>query len=526
MTSETPGPFVPVDTEVAPARHGRTDIVVRNTALTLVRMVLTFGVGLLAARFVLQALGETDFGLLTSLGGGLYLVSVLDDGLRTSLQRHLAFAIGRGDVAKARSVFNNGIVLYGSLALLAGLAGILLMPVLMAVIKIPEDRIGAARLLYLAVLAQVTLVMAVAPFSAAFVARQRLGIPTGIRFLQSFATLAIAVVLTRYAGDRLVAYGVLNAVAVLTLLFAQAGLAAWLIPEARFERTRPSRRDMSELLAFGGWAVLGSMAWSLRYRVGAVLLGAFFLPSLVAGYGVALQVNAYAQMLAGVAWMVTAPAMTQLVAQQEKSLVRELAKSMSKLNGLLVLGVFAPLLVLMPEVLSLWLGDVPPGSVTMTRLVVGSTCLSLLVSGVTVVIYAADHVRSFALLQTGLTAVQVALAIIGFFMVPDHPELFPAVVFVTGLLWIPTVIVIYRRASGLGVRAWMREVLVPCAVTLLPPLALLALGGRLLGGTTGILLGVAGYALALVPLAWRFGLDDRERDRLARALAKFLPRPT
>lgn len=68
-----------------------------NTCIMYARVALTMGVTLLSSRWVLLALGESDFGIYSLVAGMLSLLSFLNVTMASSTQRFLSYSLGKGD---------------------------------------------------------------------------------------------------------------------------------------------------------------------------------------------------------------------------------------------------------------------------------------------------------------------------------------------------------------------------------------------------------------------------------------------
>ena len=79
--------------------------IAKNTMFLYIRMFLMLFVGLFTSRIVLNALGETDYGIYNIIGGVVVLFSFLNQALTSAKQRFLNFNIGNGDFKKVESVF-------------------------------------------------------------------------------------------------------------------------------------------------------------------------------------------------------------------------------------------------------------------------------------------------------------------------------------------------------------------------------------------------------------------------------------
>ena len=104
--------------------------IAKNTLALYFRMFLLMAIGLYTSRVVLNALGETDFGIYGAVGGIVSMCSLLSGSLASAISRFLTVELGKNDVARLREVFSMSIIvilLYqGSIAMLASVLAPLL----------------------------------------------------------------------------------------------------------------------------------------------------------------------------------------------------------------------------------------------------------------------------------------------------------------------------------------------------------------------------------------------------------------
>ena len=82
--------------------HRETRIA-RNTLMLYVRMFVLMLVGLYTSRVVLEALGETDFGVYGVVGGVVAMFTIISGALNSAVQRFITFEMGKGPIGSARS---------------------------------------------------------------------------------------------------------------------------------------------------------------------------------------------------------------------------------------------------------------------------------------------------------------------------------------------------------------------------------------------------------------------------------------
>ena len=123
--------------------------IAKNTMFLYIRMFLMLFVGLFTSRIVLNALGETDYGIYNIIGGVVVLFSFLNQALTSATQRFLNFNIGKGDFKKVESVFcmslNSYIILSAIFLIVSETLGLWFVN---TQLNIPTERMNAANWVY------------------------------------------------------------------------------------------------------------------------------------------------------------------------------------------------------------------------------------------------------------------------------------------------------------------------------------------------------------------------------------------
>ena len=71
--------------------------VIVNTLAQNIRSLLNIGLSLYSARIVLDALGESDYGIFSLVGGVIAMLGFVTNAMVVSTQRHLSFLYGQKD---------------------------------------------------------------------------------------------------------------------------------------------------------------------------------------------------------------------------------------------------------------------------------------------------------------------------------------------------------------------------------------------------------------------------------------------
>lgn len=113
------------------------------------RMFVTMLFGIYTSRIVLEALGETNFGIYNVVGGIVIILNFLNATLVASTQRYINMSLGERSASYTKDVFSAAIKIHHVLSLiivlLAETIGFWFMN---TVLTIPEDRVFAANVIY------------------------------------------------------------------------------------------------------------------------------------------------------------------------------------------------------------------------------------------------------------------------------------------------------------------------------------------------------------------------------------------
>ena len=75
-------------------------------------------VGLYTSRVVLEALGETDYGVYTVVGGVVAMFTIISGALNSAISRFITFEMGKGEGAQPNKVYSTAVTIQFILALI------------------------------------------------------------------------------------------------------------------------------------------------------------------------------------------------------------------------------------------------------------------------------------------------------------------------------------------------------------------------------------------------------------------------
>jgi O-antigen/teichoic acid export membrane protein len=497
-----------------------------NTAATYTRSVIAIGFALFSSRWVLNALGQTDFGLFSVVGSLILFITFLNNLLSGSTARHYAFSIGQGDPAEVNCWFNASLSIHLCLALALVLAGWPIGQYVVAyVLKIPPARLDACLWVFRISLASAFASMLSVPFVAMFTAKQHISELAAWGIVQSALAFTLAFLLRYAPGDRLFFFAAGTVAIIVLVQAAQILRALRVFEECRVDCGKWFDRDrLREIFSFAGWNLFGWAGVLFRDQGSAILLNLFFGANVNAAYGIASQVSTQTNQLSAAMLGAFSPEVTACEGRGDRERMLSLSQRASKFGTILVLLFAVPLIVEMHYVLKLWLGTPPPYTELFCQLILAAFLVDRLSVGYMLAVNAHGRIAgyqatvgtillltlplSWVFLKLGLAPTSIGVAFICTMTVTSLGR----------VLW-------GRRLFGIPVARWFGSVVWPCAlVALLSTAAALVPYCLLPSSFARLALVTAASALGSLLVSWYLALDDPERGFVAESARKFSSR--
>lgn len=343
--------------------------IVKNTLILYFRMFFTMAVSLYTSRLVLKALGVEDLGIYNVVGGVVAMMGVVKGVMSGSTARYLNFALGKDDFDLAQKYFNVCLVIYYALSIILFLmAESVGLWFLNSKLVIPENRIFAANCLYqFAVVSAINQLLA-APYNAAIIAHEKMGIFAYISFLEVFLKLLVVFALYITIFDRLIVYGLLVLLCDLAIRSVYRRYCKKHYRECIFHFYK-EKSLYKEMLGYSGWNLFGALAGMIKGQGLNVLLNIFFNPSVNASRALSYQINHAANLFVNNFYTAVKPQITKYYAKGCINEMHDLVCRSAKLSFFLFFVLTLPVFIETPFIVNLWLGQLPECVVEFTRLI-------------------------------------------------------------------------------------------------------------------------------------------------------------
>lgn len=437
-------------------------LIAKNTIILYSRMVFVMFVSFYTSRLILQALGNTDFGLYNVVGGLMGMMSILTIAVATGYQRFQNVAIVSKDPTEYQRVVS---VSFGIQLVIAGVAFLLGETIglwfLNTQMTIPEDRMLAANVIFQNSIVMFVLGLMNTPLHAIITAHERMDVYAYISIFTSLAKLVVALILGHVFSDRLIFYGFSFLVIELITILITYLIAKNIYPDLTM---RPSfdKKTLKEMFGFSIWTLYGSLSFVLKGNGLNILLNVFFGPVVNAARGIAYQVSGAAEMLHNNLLVAIRPQITKNYAMKNYEEMNSLVYFASRASFLLLFALAVPIFFSTEFFLNLWLGnDYPEFTVIFIRLVLMTSLFACVANPIDTIALATGRIRTYEIVCGSVILMIVPMAYLVLKLGGTPPSALLVSLFITILVHAVRIFMV-RRLIDFPIVSYTKKVIWPC----------------------------------------------------------------
>ena len=433
--------------------------IAKNTMLLYVRMFVLMLVGLYTSRVVLNALGETDYGIYSVVGVVVAMFTMISGALNSAVSRFIAFELGKGDLSRLNKVYCTSVNIQ---LLLALIVVILAEPIGLWFIEnkmtIDPVRIPAATwVLHFSLLAFVVNLMSV-PQMASITAHEKMSAYAYIGILDGLLRLGVAFMILKSPIDRLVYYAMLMAAVVIVVRITYGIYCRLKFEECRY-RFIFDGPLAKEMFSFAGWNFIGVTSGVLRDHGGNILVNLFSGPVVNAARGIAVQLNGSVQSFVTNFMTAVNPQITKSYAAGDHKYVFSLIGKSSRMAFYLLSLMAIPIIFNTELLLQLWLKEVPEHTVLFVQLFLMFAMSEALSLPLITAMLATGNIRNYQLAVGSVQLLNIPLSYL-FLKLGAIPEITVVVAIALSQVCLFVRLVMFSRASGFSVPGFVSEVYV------------------------------------------------------------------
>ena len=336
---------------------------VKNSLMLYLRMFVNMAVSLFTSRLILNALGESDFGIYNVVGGIVVMFTFINGSMTSSTSRYLTVSLAKDPLLKLKKTFNFAVTVHFILAVLIFiLAETIGLWFFYNKLVIPEERIHVAFVLYQLSIATTMLSIMSVPYNASIISHEKMGAFAYISISDVFLKLFIVYAVIYLPWDRLLVYALLLFITQIINQFIYIVYCRFKFEECRFSFSW-DKALFREMCGFAGWNMAGNFAFICYTQGLNILINMFFGPSVNAARGIAVRVQGTVSNFSSNFQTAIHPQITKNYATGNLEYMRTLIYAESKFSFFLLLFLSLPIIIEAKTILTWWLVNVPQNTV-------------------------------------------------------------------------------------------------------------------------------------------------------------------
>lgn len=498
-----------------------------NTIATYGRTLLAVFLGLFSSRWVLEALGEIDYGLMGVVGSVLVFITLFNALTTAANARYFAFSIGQKDIEMTRKWFNSALsisLLLPSILLIVGLiAGEY---VIRYFLSIPDGRLLTSLWVFRISLSTAYITMLCAPFLAMFTAKQNIAELSIWGMVISVTTFLFVYCLSSIPGNKWLIYSI--GISSITSLFTiiQAIRAARKYSECKivFSYWFNGAR-IKEMFSYSFWTLFGGLGGLLYHNGLAIVLNKFFPPSLFpsvnASYTIGHTVAGHTQTISSSLSGAFMPEIVSSEGRGDRERVITLMFKSIRLSFVIISIVVFPILFQTEFILTAWLRTPPEYAALFCRTMLVAFLFMRLVGSFDSAICATGRIKFYQITMLSLAGCTIIIAAI---LLSLGVGIYSVCAVIVGysLMFNVVSLVFCKKLVGISIWEWIQHVVKPVMSTV----AFNVLIGSLLlygtGGLTSVVrffIVVPVIVISATVINWFLLTDKDEKMRIKQMIA-------
>lgn len=493
-----------------------------NVVATYGRSLFALVCGLFTGRWVLMALGETDYGLFGVIAGLTVFLAFFNSILAGAIARFYAVSIGQAKIAQdhdaaieeSRRWFNTALSVHTAIPFILIVVGY---PVGMWAVEsfltISPERLEASRWVFRFVCISCFVGMVNVPFQAMYTAKQYIAELTIYSFVTTTLNVGFLYFMVTHPGDWLAKYALWTCLLSVVPQIIICLRALQVFPECRIRfQYWYDKKRLAQVGSYAGWQALGTFCSMLRTQGLIILANKMFGPKVNAAQTVATTVSGHASTLSGALTGAFTPAIVTAYGEGNMGKMRVMALRSCRFALLLSLLFMLPLALELPEIIHLWLKEPPTYAIGLCWCALVTYLIDISTQGHLVAVNARGKIASYQVVLSVVNVFTLPLAYVVIRMGFGVYASLGGVAIVGITLNTLGRLVFARYLTAMSIRKWVSGVVMPIAITTCVSVGCGCVP-RLLWDAS-LLRIVATIMSTLVPfviLSWCMVMDDTEK---------------
>lgn len=332
-------------------------LVLVNTASGIAARVVNISVLVWLHQYLLRRISPEEYQLLPVLTGIILLLPLLTSVLTAGLGRFVVAAYAKGDERDITQIVSTmfPLLLVAGGVLLAG--GLAFSWYVDRILSIPPDRVWDARIMMALLMLSVGTRPPCSAFTVGLFVRQKFVLHNFLTVAHEMLRLVLLFILLFGVGTRVLWVVVANVTTEMSMTIVLVVVSRRLIPALRFRRSEIRWERARELMSFGGWNLLGYLAWRLRLTVIPLILNRLATPMDVNMYYIGSLPRRQIELWGDVLAVPLTPVVTGMHATGAKERIRSIYMRGGRLALWATLMAALPAIIYSRTLIRLYIGN-------------------------------------------------------------------------------------------------------------------------------------------------------------------------
>lgn len=382
-----------------------------NTLIIYLRMAAVTIISLITTRYVLRELGQSDYGLYNVVGGIVIMLNVISVGMHTTTRRFINVEMGKNSAGELNKIFNICLVLHIGFALsvyiIALTAGLWY---IYNILNVSPEKLNDAVFVYFISTTVTAIGIFNIPFQGLMDAFERFKEMAFIDFFTNLLKIPLVVALVYWPGNNLRLYAIGICLMSLISFICYQGYCHRKLKDITKWHYCHDRRLYKEILVFNNYTSLGAVAFLSRIQGSTMLVNYFFGTIVNGAFAIAYQIENFIMMFVNNLGTASDPQITQSYAAGNYQRTFSLVEKISKYSMFIMLILTFSINIELEFLLTLWLGQVPEGTLILCRWMLISLLVRSINSACGSIIQASGRVKWFQIVSSALLVLGVPIS--------------------------------------------------------------------------------------------------------------------
>ncbi len=482
--------------------------IIINTSVMYVRLIFTTIIGLLTSRYLLLALGASDFGLYAVVGGLISMLNVLSTAMSTTTRRYINVEMGKVN-GNLNKIFNISRVLHIGFAIFVILvAETIGLYYIYHFLNVELGKIGDAFFVFQVSVISAAVGIYTVPYQSLLEANERFTIVALLDILRVVLGLGLVLSLFLYSDYLIRIYTIGMCSITMIMLLFYVLICGFLFKDVVKFKYFDDKKEYKEIFFFNNYVALGATSYLSRTQVSTMLVNYFFGTLTNAALAIGYSMEAYCvSFVTNIGTAATPQITSNYEHDNERSL--QLTASLHRISTYLMILLVVPLSLELEYVLKIWLKEVPEGASLICHLTLLSALLRVVFGGTDKFIQASGKIKWFQIIGSSLELLCIPISLL-LFCLGFAPYTIIIVYMVSTLLCCISSLFIMKRLLGFNVGNYIKMVYRPVGMVMLLVAIYSVFYYRL---PTGIsLIGLFISIIVVSFIVYCVGMNEKERS--------------